>query len=79
MKRKQKMSRKVYVFHICHNKKCNNGWIDVDRTHCKTNPPKWKYCKECAKELGIEFDKQKPDDTKSEEQKSNEENLQKHP
>ena len=53
------MSRKVYVFHICHNKKCNNGWLDVDRTHCKTNPPKWKYCRECCKLLGIDFDKQK--------------------
>ena len=70
--------REVYVLHVCHNKKCNNGWLDRDITHCKTNPPKWKYCKKCAEELGIDFDKQKINDTKTDKQKSNEGNLQKH-
>ncbi len=50
-----------YVMHICRNKKCNNGWIDKDLTRCKTFPPDWKYCKECAKALGIDYDAQTPD------------------
>ena len=38
-------------------------------------PPKWKYCKECAKELGIDFDNQHPDDAKTDKQKERELNL----
>lgn len=49
-----------YVMHICRNKKCNNGWIDKDLTNAKTNPPDWKYCKECAEKLGIDYDAQTP-------------------
>lgn len=55
-----------YVMHICHNPKCNNGWIDKDLTNVKTNPPAWKYCKECCQKLGIDFEKQKPSDYMSE-------------
>ena len=55
-----------YIFHFCRNPKCNNGWMDLDVTHVKKYPPKWKYCKECCKELGIDFDKQKPSDYHSE-------------
>lgn len=51
----------TYVMHICRNKKCNNGWIDKDLTRCTTFPPSWKYCKECAEKLGIDFDSQTPD------------------
>lgn len=47
-----------YVNHFCKNSKCNNNWLDVDVTNAKTIPPKWKYCKECCKSLGIEFDSQ---------------------
>ena len=50
-----------YVMHICRNPKCNNGWIDKDLTRCTTFPPDWKYCKECAEKLGINFDAQTPD------------------
>ena len=50
-----------YVVHFCKNPDCNNCWIDKDKTHVKTVPPKWKYCKECCKKLGIDFNKQKPD------------------
>lgn len=59
-----------YVMHFCRNKECNNGWIDKDLTNCKTFPPKWKYCKKCADKLGIDFDKQKPDDYLNEEEKN---------
>lgn len=55
----------AYVVHDCKNcktGKCNNRWIDKDLTHCKSRPPMWKYCRECAKELGIDFDKQSPSD-----------------
>lgn len=53
------MSSKNFVLHFCKNPDCNVGWIDVDETNVKTIPPKWKYCRECCKILGIDFDKQK--------------------
>lgn len=49
-----------YVMHFCRNKKCSNGWIDKDLTNVKTNPPDWKYCRECAEKLGIDYDAQTP-------------------
>lgn len=49
-----------YVMHFCRNKKCNNGWVDADLTNAKTNPPDWKYCRECAEKLGIDYDAQTP-------------------
>jgi len=49
-----------YVMHFCRNKECNNGWVDKDLTNATVNPPKWKYCKECAKKLGIDYDAQTP-------------------
>ena len=76
--RKKKKSRKrskVYVIHFCRNKECNNGWIDEDLTHAVTVPPKWKYCRECAEKLGIDFNSQTPDDAKTEKQKERELNL----
>lgn len=50
-----------YVLHICRNKKCNNGWVDMDLTDARVNPPDWKYCRECAEKLGIDYDAQTPD------------------
>ena len=50
-----------YVMHFCRNKKCNNGWIDKDLTNAQVNPPAWKYCETCCKELGIDFASQTPD------------------
>lgn len=50
-----------YVMHICRNPKCNNGWIDKDFTRCTTIPPSWKYCRECAEKLGIDYDAQTPE------------------
>ena len=49
-----------YVLHFCHNKECNDGWIDKDLTNVKSHPPVWKYCRDCAKKLGIDFGKQTP-------------------
>lgn len=49
-----------YVMHFCRNKKCNNGWIDKDLTNAKSTPPDWKYCRECAAKLGIDYDAQTP-------------------
>lgn len=66
-----------YVFHFCRNKECTNGWVDIDKTNVKTIPPSWKYCRECAEKLGIDFDKQKLSDAKSEKQLAREEKLQK--
>lgn len=55
-----------YVVHYCKNKECNNCWIDKDITGVKSFPPHWKYCKECCKKLGIDFDKQIPEEGKTE-------------
>ena len=49
-----------YVMHFCRNKKCNNGWVDEDLTHATTKPASWKYCRECAEKLGIDYDAQTP-------------------
>lgn len=49
-----------YVMHICRNPKCNNGWVDKDLTNAKSTPPDWKYCRECAAKLGIDFNAQTP-------------------
>lgn len=49
-----------YVIHFCRNKKCNNGWIDKDLTNAQVNPSSWKYCKECAENLEIDYDAQTP-------------------
>lgn len=50
-----------YVMHICRNPICNNGWIDKDLTDARVNPPSWKYCRECAEKLGIDYDAQTPE------------------
>lgn len=50
-----------YVMHICRNKECDAIWIDKDLTNVKTNPPSWKYCRECAEKLGINYDAQTPE------------------
>ena len=50
---------KNFVLHFCKNPDCNVGWLDTDETNVTTIPPKWKYCRECCKLLGIDFDKQK--------------------
>lgn len=47
-----------YVMHFCRNKQCNKGWIDLDLTNARVNPPSWKYCRECAEKLGIDYDSQ---------------------
>lgn len=59
-----------YVFHFCKNKECNNGWVDEDLTGVKSRPPMWKYCEECCRRLGIDFDSQKPDEGKAKRLKS---------
>lgn len=73
-----------YVMHFCRNSRlsersknyCNNGWIDKDLTSAQLLAPSWKYCRECAIRLGIDFDKQKPSDYMSEkEKKARQKNL----
>ena len=51
----------TYVAHICRNKHCDAIWIDKDLTNAQVNPPDWKYCRECAEKLGIDYDAQTPD------------------
>lgn len=50
---------KYFVLHFCKNPDCNVGWLDIDLTNVISIPPRWKYCRECCKLLGIDFDKQK--------------------
>ena len=38
-------------------------------TGATTLIPTWKYCRECCEKLGIDFEKQKPSDYMSEEEK----------
>lgn len=57
-----------YVAHICRNKKCDAIWIDKDLTRCTSIPPSWKYCRECAEKLGIDYDAQTPESNLSEEE-----------
>ena len=62
-----------YVAHDCRNtrnKTCNNRWVDKDKTHATTQVPTWKYCCECCEKMGIDFNKQKPDDYLNEEEKN---------
>lgn len=67
----------TYVAHDCRNSRrsersknyCNNRWIDVDMTGATTLIPTWKYCRECCEKLGIDFEKQKPSDYRTEEEK----------
>lgn len=47
---------------------CNNRWIDKDLTGATTQIPTWKYCRKCCEKMGIDFDKQKPEDYRTEEQ-----------
>lgn len=60
-----------YVAHDCRNTRngsCNNRWIDKDITSAKMQIPTWKYCKGCCEKLGIDFEKQKPSDYRTDEQ-----------
>ena len=50
-----------YVAHGCRNKKCNNGWVDKDLTDTRNKEATWKYCRECAEKLGIDYDSQTPE------------------
>lgn len=66
----------TYVAHDCRNSRrsekskhyCNNRWVDVDMTGATTLIPSWKYCRECCEKLGIDFEKQKPSDYRTEEE-----------
>jgi hypothetical protein len=54
------MKDKIFVMHVCKNSKCNNAWIDEDLTNAKTNPPQWKFCKECCEKYGFINSKSPP-------------------
>lgn len=56
-----------YVAHEC--RKCGCIFIAEDYTNVTTLPPKWRYCKECSEELGIDYHSQKPSDRYTEEDK----------
>ena len=47
---------------------CNERWVDIDMTGAKMQIPTWKYCRKCCEKLGIDFEKQKPSDYRTDEQ-----------
>ena len=57
--------KKVY---IPNPEYCDERWVDVDITGAKMQIPTWKYCRKCCEKLGIDFEKQKPSDYRTEEQ-----------
>lgn len=56
-----------FVTHTC--KKCECAFVAEDYTNCQDMPPHWRLCPDCCKELGIDYDKQKPWNSYSEKQK----------
>lgn len=63
----------AYVCHVC--KKCECAFIAEDYTNCQDIPPHWRLCPDCSKELGIDYDKQRPWNSYSEKQKAKLEKL----
>ena len=47
---------------------CDRIWIDKDLTNASINPPTWKYCEDCCKRLGIDYDSQTPTSNLSEQE-----------
>lgn len=58
-----------YVVHYCKNKNCNNAFMAEDYTKVIDIPPHWRLYPDCCKELGIDYDKQRPWNSYSEKQK----------
>ena len=50
-----------YVVHFCH--RCGKAFIAEDHTKVKDRPPTWRLCPDCCKELGIDYKKQKRENT----------------
>ena len=48
----------AYVTHTC--KKCGCAFTAEDYTNAQDIPPHWRYCPECAKVKGIDYEKQTP-------------------
>lgn len=64
-----------YVAHVC--SKCECMFISEDYTNAQNRPPAWRYCEKCAKELGIDYAKQRPWTNYSKAKKERLENLKK--
>lgn len=60
------MKKQNYVVHFCRNKSCDKCFIAEDFTNVRDIPPKWRYCPECAKALGIDYNGQRPWNMRSE-------------
>lgn len=58
-----------YVVHYCKNKNCNNAFVAEDYTKVRDIPPHWRLCPDCCKELGIDYEKQRPWTNRTEKQK----------
>ncbi len=56
-----------YVTHTC--QRCECAFVAEDFTKVKDIPPHWRLCPDCCKELGIDYDKQRPWNNRTEKQK----------
>ena len=64
----------AYVTHTC--KKCGCAFTAEDYTNAQDIPPHWRYCPECAKVKGIDYEKQTPKTNRTpEEQKRIDERM----
>lgn len=48
----------AYVCHVC--KDCKSAFVAEDYTNAQNEPPKWRYCPECAAKRGIDYATQTP-------------------
>lgn len=62
-----------FVTHTC--KKCGCAFVAEDYTNAQDIPPHWRYCPDCAKEKGIDYNAQKSWTNYSEAQKNKIEKL----
>lgn len=63
-----------YVTHTC--RRCECAFVAEDFTKVKDIPPRWRLCPDCCKELGIDYDKQRPwTNRTSEQQKAIDERM----
>ena len=64
----------AYVCHVC--KKCKKAFIAEDYTNAQNEPPKWRYCEDCATKMGIDYNSQTPKKNRTpEEQKRIDEQI----
>lgn len=57
-----------FVTHTC--KKCGCAFVAEDYTNAQDIPPHWRLCPECAEKAGIDYNSQKPWNSRTPEQQA---------